>query len=281
MASLINLPPYPPQLTAAPGNWLSGLKFKELSEQYGLFMVLAGRFQENICFINVPTEIVNFGNCGSCLVLIDTKDLLTYGSFTNFTNDISIDVREIILAQEKVLVCAPPLDGTTAFILAKIVWNEVYILDMTMAKMELLSITMGWSPNRAKPSLLEFLNYLESEESKWINSSNTITLVPPTFIKVYEEPKLRAFDNSLANSIIEHLNSPSEFKYSYFSEINHQLLQGLCMIASLAENHKDSDTKRLIYSKLLAHPSTILSIRFPETFESKIDGLETWTLSQK
>jgi hypothetical protein len=268
MAS-VDLPPYPRELSAAPGNKLSTLDPDALIEAHGPQLVLAGRFPEGIVYTIAPTEIVNFGVCGRCLVLADPDTLDAFGVYSD------PDDAKVFAGEEQVLVCAPPLDGTHAFILADLAWREARILETTVAGLESLMVVLSWTPERAEAATNELFTRYEQEARRWWACTQDVEVAHPRARwSIYTGADASEFSDNLTRGIQKFARAPSTLLHRALPDPDARRLAGLAKIAAYAVSHEDEAVARRVYRVLLSHPETILGILTPTCFDSPVPGIE-------
>jgi hypothetical protein len=269
MAS-VDLPPYPRELSAAPGNELSTLDPNALIEAHGPQLVLAGRSPEGIVYTIAPTEIVNFGVCGRCLILADPDTLDAFGVYS------VPDDAKVFAGKEQVLVCAPPLDGTHAFILADLAWREARILETTVAGLESLMAVSSWTPERAEAATNELFTRYEQEARRWRACTQDVKVAHPRVQwSIYTgADDASGFSDILTRGIKKFARAPSILPHRALRDPDARRLAGLAKIAAYAVSHEDEAVARRVYRVLLSHPETILGILTPTCFDSPVPGIE-------
>jgi hypothetical protein len=260
-----NSTPYPRALSAAPGSPLAALDPYALTELYGPLLVLVGRFPEGLLYTIAPVEIVDFGVCGNCLVVASLDELLSHGTFAEDGD------AEALASLGEIVVCAPPLSGAHAFILADLAWREARILETTVAGLESLVVVSSWTPDRAMSASTELFARFAQESSRWWAAVTDIAVVHPRACwKVYTGENETQFSNNLTHSIQKYARAASTLAHRPLPRMNRRKVAGLLEVAAIAAAQGDPEITRRAHVSLLAHPETILGARLPATYE------ETW-----
>jgi hypothetical protein len=109
---------YPLLFKIAPGQEITQLKIKEVSDTTGNKIILVGRFSNTIQLRWVTSKITDYSACALCCKLCFWDELKDFHSQLDYMHD-------------EVIVCAPPLDGQLAFALADRVYRDVEKIETT------------------------------------------------------------------------------------------------------------------------------------------------------
>ena len=260
-----DLLPYPRELSAAPGNQFSTLDLCALIEAHGPQLVVAGRFPTGIVYTIAPMEIVNFGVCRCCLVLADPDALGALGTYSD------PDDAKVFAGEDQVLVCAPPLDGAHAFILADLAWREARILETTIAGLETLMAVSSWTPERAEAATNELFTRYEQEARRWWACTKDVDVAHPRAKwRIYTGADAGEFSDNLTRGIQKFARTPTTLVHRALPEVDDRRIAGLAKIAAYAASHEDEALSRRLYTVLLSHPKTILGVLSPSCFDTPV-----------
>ena len=263
--------PYPREFQAATGNQLSTLDHGILAKKYGSQLVLAGRFPKGIIYKIAPIEIVNFGVCNRCLILVESTQLFKFGAFSDEED------AKIFVDKDMVLVCAPPLDENASFVLADLAWRESSLLETTIIALESLSITASWTSNRAKRATGElFASYMQESSQWWAEAYRVLPSHPQGGWAAYIEGEwavyaegggVDEFNIILARMIQKYARTSACLDHRFIPHADSYRIKGLISIAAIAGTNTDLEVLDEAYISLLAHPKTILGVLRPSYFE--------------
>lgn len=273
--ALPSLTPYPAPLQAALGNELgsvAALGHEAFADQFGSKKVLmAGRFPEGILYTWAPAEIVNYGVCQASLVRCTPAEVLEEGSFADESDLLEDKEDGSVVAfedRETVIVCAPPLDGAHAFILADMAWREARALETAVAGLKALSIVASWTPERAHLAVAEAIQQLNCAAATWWSASKEVTVAHPRANwRLYSGNPDESFDDILTRAIQRYAREPTRVVTRLLPPTDSRKAEGLAQIIKMAAIHDDWRLASSALQALLYHPETIRGAFQPNLYE--------------